>query len=567
MTYSLLLQLLGLLGGLFAVAPPLVIPVWGYGGFRQGADPGAVADRHLFAVILDNTENTSAGIAENCPGISSTSTCQPYKYVDFLHQRCSTRIGVQAYRDADSHIETAFLHTYAGPRTLENRLTWGARNPSGGRCGPHNTDAFLRIDPGDAAFNRYLYENYWAGSNYRDDFPPPYGAFEDNAEILAGVVVGGFGAVSTEYGSGTRPSGFADRVGNSPYHDPTDWETALGIFVNGACAQRCVDMALNGIATGWGYVGACRVIADGRCHAQFQAGDINDQAAIDNVCKAVTGGNLKWLMAERPIFGGRGGYGFMDSETMTVEINTAANLNSYTSGGCAKTKIVDLETSYGEGGPGDVSGGHRVRLAALAFRWLVPDPMTGIPDRVVSFQIAEGRTMTEAPYFFEDTLVPAGAEHPVVPFVWNGAVATSGGGCPAGSGDRGGAVGLLVECVGAAGIYCQQYEHLYINGADYGKTAACLNTSTSSREVVGSWFKRDPISSYRYRLSLQGGEMRSVPYRGVRGGSIALNTCTNAAYCTGSDSLSAQAAPFRADGNERLCGPCGAVFLQEKSPL
>ncbi len=558
--------LLASLSVLFGTVPPLVIPVWGYAGFEQGADPGAIADRHLFAVILDNTENTLASLAANCPGVSVESTCQPYKYVDFLHERCSTRVTLRAYQYADGDDETAFLHTYPSGKTIDNRLTWAATpNPDGKRCVPHNADAMMRMNPADAGFNRYLYRNFWSGSNYRDDFPPPYGAFEDNADVLGGITVGGFREVSTEYGSGTNPSGFADRIGSSPYHDPNDWETALGIFVNGACAQRCVDMALNGVATGAGYIGPCSVISDGRCHAQYDAGDIDDQAAIDHICKTVRGGNLKYLMAERPIFGGRFGFNFMDSETMTVEINTAADLNSHTSDGCAQTKIVDLETSYGEGGVGDVAGGHRIRLAALAFRWLVPNPSTGIPDRVISFQIAEGRTMTEAPYFFEDTLVPVGAEHAVTPFVWNGRVQTVGGGCPAPRGDRGGAMGVLVECVGSAGIYCQQYAHLYIDRQDYGRAAACLNTSTQPKNIAPSWFKGDPISSYAYELALKGGEMTSVPYRGLPSGFIALRTCTNAAYCTGSGSLAAQTVRFRGNETDRVCGPCGVILLQNKS--
>ncbi len=559
---------MSVLGLLLAVVPPLVIPVWGYAGYQQGTDPGAIPDRHLFAVMLENTENSSASLAANCPGVSSSSTCQPYKYVDFLKVFCNTRITLRAYQDADSGIETAFLHTYPSAKTIDNRLTWGATpNPTGRRCAPHDPDAVLRMNAGDAAFNRYLYRSFWAGSNYRDDFPPPYGAFEDDAEILAGVIVGGFGEVSTEYGSGTRPSGFADRAGSSPYHDATDWETALGIFANGACAERCVDMALNGIATGYGYIGACGVIAGGRCHAQYAAGDVDDQAAIDNICKTVTGGNLKYLMAERPIFGGRAGYGFMDSQTMTVEINTVANLYSHTTGGCANTKIVDLETSFGEGGVGDVIGGHRVRLAALAFRWLVPNPLTGIPDRMQSFQIAEGRTMAEAPYFFEDTLVATEAEHPVVPFLWNGRVETVGGGCPSMNGDRGGSIGVLVECVGPAGIYCQQYKHLYVNAADYGKAAACLNTSTRSANIAASWFRGDPISSYQYRLALQGGEMTAVPYRGVPGGLIRLNTCTDRAYCSGENSLATQVAWFKGDDTDPLCGPCGAILLQQNKQI
>ena len=108
--------------------------------------------------------------------------------------------------------------------------------------------------------------------------------------------------------------------------------------------------------------------------------------------------------------------------------------------------------------------------------------------------------------------MPVGAEVSVPKFVWNGSAQTAGGGCPSASGDRGGAVALLVQCVGSAGIYCQQYAHLYINGADNGMTAACFNTSTTSENIASNWFKHDPISSYQYVLALKGGEMTSVPY-------------------------------------------------------
>jgi hypothetical protein len=545
--------------------PPIVIPVAGLGGDRDDPDPGAEADRHLFAAILDNTENSSASLARNCPGVGPDSTCQPYKYVDFLKNFCNTRITRAAYLYATRNDETAFLHTYPGARTSNNRLLWGAiPNPSGPNCAPDNPDAVLRMNPADRAYNSYLYRTFWTGSDYRSDFPPPYGVFEDNASLLAGISVGGFGEVSTEYGSGVRPSGFADRVGNSPYRESVDWETALGQFVNGACAATCLNVALNGVATGSGYVGPCRVISDGRCHAQYQAGMIDDQVAIGNLCRGVTGGNLTYLLAERPIFGGRFGYQFMDSQTMTVEINTNADLYAQTTGGCAHTKIVDAEPSNGEGGTGDVEGGHRVRLATLAFRWLVANSSTGIPDRVISFQYTVGGTRGEVPYFFEDTLVPYGPEHSVMPFAWNGRSETTGGGCPSANGDRGGAIELLAGCVGSAGIYCQQYRHLFINGADYGKTAACLNTSSTSAKIVRSWFTHDPISSYRYQLALRGGEMTSVPYRGVSGGSIALAACTNVRYCTGSGALSSQVVPFKGDGSEAFCGPCGLILLQNK---
>jgi hypothetical protein len=522
-----------------------------------------VPDQHLFAVIEDGGYNSNSKLMANCPGVSSASTCQPYKYVDFLYNSCNTPATLAAYQWADAKDETAFQHVYPNGTTASNRIEYDATpNPSGPDCKPDNANATMRMNAGDSAYNAYLYQTVWSGTNYTNDFPAPYGVMEDQAPIFAGIVVGGSGQVSTEYGSGTTPSGFANQVGNSAYHDATDWETALGIFVNGACGVVCLNMATNSAATGYGNVGPCKVISNGHCHSQYQSGLIDDQADMDNICSTVTGGNLKYLQAERPIYAGRFGLGFLNSQTVTVAINTAANLYSHTTDGCTTTKIAAEEPSYGPGGLGDITGGYAVRLATLAYRWLVPNPATGIPDRVLSMQLSEGATLTEVPYFFEDTLVPVGAETAVPKFVWNGSTVTVGGGCPAADGDYGGAVALLVQCVSSAGIYCQQYQHLYINQTDYGKTAACLNTSTTAESITSSWFKNDPMSSYTSVLSLQGGEMTSVPYQGVSGGSIALTTCTNKKYCTGQSTIATQVAPFKGDGTDQLCGQCGIILLE-----
>ncbi|HEX4012536.1 MAG TPA: hypothetical protein VHX17_01465 [Candidatus Cybelea sp.] len=543
---------------------PPVIPVWGLGGDPQDTDPGAVPDQHLFAVIEDNAYPTNSQLLANCPGVSSTSTCQPYKYIDFLYDSCNTPATLAAYQWADKNDETAFQHIYPNATTQSNRLEYNATpNPSGRNCKPDNPEASMRMNAADPAFNAYLYQTVWAGNDKQNDFPAPYGVIEDQGAIFAGIVVGGSGQVSTEYGSGTKPSGFANQIGNSPYHDATDWETALGTFVNGACGAKCLNMATNSAATGYGNVGACAVVTGGHCHAEYQSGLIDDQADMDNICSTVTGGNLKYLQAERPVYAGRFGFGFLNSQTMAVEINTAANLYSHTNDGCATTKIVAIEPSYGPGGLGDITGGYAVRLATLAYRWLVPNPVTGIPDRVLSMLLTEGQSKTEAPYFFEDTLVPDGAETSVPKFVWNGSKVTVGGGCPSAYGDSGGAVSLLVACVASAGIYCQQYAHLYINQIDYGKTAACLNTSTTTENITSSWFKSDPISSYSYVLSLQGGELTSVPYQGISGGSIAMTTCTNKKYCTGQNTLSTQVAPFKGDGSDQLCGDCGVILIED----
>ncbi|MFY9718204.1 MAG: hypothetical protein WAK16_01040, partial [Candidatus Cybelea sp.] len=313
---------------------PPVIPVWGAGGDTEDTDPGATPDQHLFAVIEDTGYTSNKTLAQNCPGVNSTSTCQPYKYIDFLYDSCNTPATLAAYQWADKNDETAFQHVYPDGTTEANRIEWKATpNPTGPNCKPDNPNASMRMNAGDSGYNTYLYQTVWTGSDYKTDFPAPYGVMEDQGSVFAGIVVGGSGQDSTEYGSGTKPSGFADRVGNSDHHDANDWETALGTFVNGACASTCLNVAINGVGTGYGYVGPCKIISNGHCHAQYQSGDVDNQADIDNICSTISGGNLGYFQSERPIFGGRFGFEFMDSQTMTVKINTAANLYSHTTDG------------------------------------------------------------------------------------------------------------------------------------------------------------------------------------------------------------------------------------------
>jgi hypothetical protein len=300
-------------------AVPPVIPVWGLGGDTQDTDPGAMPDQHLFAVIEDSGYATNTKLAANCPGVSSKSTCQPYKYIDLLYNPCATAVELAAYQWADQNDENAFEHIYPNAKAKSNRIEWMATpNPNGPDCKPDNANSIMRMDAGDSAFNSYLYKNVWNGSNSTLEFPAPYGIFEDHAPVYAGIVDGGSGEVSTEYASGTLPSGFANQVGISSYHDIAEWETALGTFVNGACGAICHNVGLNSVATGAGNVGNCADISNGHCHAQYQSGLIDNQADFDNVCDTVTGGNLQYLVAERPIYAGRFGFDFLNGHTMTV---------------------------------------------------------------------------------------------------------------------------------------------------------------------------------------------------------------------------------------------------------
>lgn len=550
---------------------PIVIGVWapGAGHFCcrvNDPDPGAIADQHLFAGIIDYSPLISgAGITleTNCPGAGASanvSGCTPAHYMNVIHLLCTFSMTLGAYQWANANDENAFLHRYSGMRTSASRDTFA--NPTGQHCIPTSgIGSAYFMNPGDASYNNYLYHTVWTNSQVA---PAPYAIVED-------VMGLGYPAEFTaEFGRGVLLS----RRGNGPGAVGYDWETAHGDFVNGACPTggTCYKMILNSLAGGAGSTpGPCGSspgkIVDGHCYADG-GGIIDDQDAIDNICSTVRGNNLYALQFEEVTHLKKNK--IPGPSWLAYATNTMANLVTHTGDGCRNTVAIDIEFSSGDdstcgkpnGGCGDTSGGIAWRTEALAWRWLVPN-VDGIPDKVEPFDFTIGGTSTEVPYFFEDTLVPSGCEEcPLQKFIWNGSTVTEGDGCPSTHGDTGGAIGIRVECINPGAILCQQYKHLFINKTDYGPAAACLNTSDDTTEnIVASWFLHDPIGTYKYRLALSGGELKSVPYADCCGGTIAIAACSNAAYCTGSTNLAAQTTAFAGDGSDTLAGNSGVILM------
>ncbi len=538
---------------------PLLIPS-GYDGLDprdKYPDAGITPDEYLFQEEVDNNEWAATPSPYPCQP-SAPSGCQVFKYTDMLQMSCDTQAERNAYAWAAASDENAFIHVYPYPRSPQYRF--GISNSLG--CG--SPSSVYLMNPGDAPFNSYLYLNDWTnpGQRYFPGPPtiPQIGIYEDDTKLLGDVVVGKAwkgGRVSTEYGSGFPP-GFANRIGNSSYAQHVDYATALALFTNAACQSKCLPMAYDGAGPSSSDLTACNIIGAGHCHSAYFANFIDDQINFATLCAGLTSQNLRYAEMEVPIL--HYNDAIANAQTLIGMINTFAGVQTHTTDSCRRLVLVDFELGYGPGGVGDMAGGIRVRTLVTAMHWLVPNPETEIPDRVIYKYGRVGRTTAEVPFYFEETLVPYGPEEVVAPFSWNGTTQTVGGGCPSPSGDSGGAISLLVKCVGSAGIYCQQYRDLYINGRGYGPAAACVNTSTISEHIVASWFARDPISTYRYELSLSGGELTSVPYENAPGGRISL-PCTNATYCTGSSSLSSQSVTFHRDGTDTLCGQCGIVLL------
>jgi hypothetical protein len=331
---------------------------------------------------------------------------------------------------------------------------------------------------------------------------------------------------------------------------------------------------------------------------------VNDMDALDDVCSAAdSGGHLQAIAAEEIVFL-KGAQPtampspfYANTQTIVYMINTMSHLVNYTSGPCKNTVAIDVESSGGSfpGLPnyaaGTVGLGIPIREEATALRFLVPDLQTLVPDRMQPFYYQIGATVNprspsdcsvaspyvpcEVPYFFEETIVPQTPEVTVAPFVWNGSTASVGDACPTPTPgpatpppDTGGAVDLVATCVptdpdtGAA-VFRQEYQHLYIDGNDYGPAAVLLNTaSQTSVPIDSAWFSCSgcsPLSDFHFWLALSGGELTSVYYPGYAGGTIAL-PCTSTTYCTGNNTVLGNTTPYPGVIHPAI-GPHSGVIL------
>lgn len=124
--------------------PPAVVPAWILGaghfyGSSPDVDPGATADQHLFAGVLDASATANPSLPPNCPGIGATgnvSSCNPYLYINMLDVLCgSTPLSMDAYVYLNGSAtatpdETGFVHEYASGPTA----TPDPRVSSPGNC-------------------------------------------------------------------------------------------------------------------------------------------------------------------------------------------------------------------------------------------------------------------------------------------------------------------------------------------------------------------------------------------------------------------------------------------------
>jgi hypothetical protein len=331
---------------------------------------------------------------------------------------------------------------------------------------------------------------------------------------------------------------------------------------------------------GSGSPASCDIIIANHCHDSFSTGDIDNtlEAAYHNIIVANTDGNIWGFNLEGPFFN-HSTSAFCLPVQCDIMLNTFANFQNTESGN--NVKLLDLEPGWGtdgSGGAGEPTQGIQTRLFALAAEWLIPDPATGEPDRIIPSRLTIGGTTTEAPTYFELTGIPFAPEHAVASYTWNGGTVTLGGGCPTGSGDSGGIIGLLVKHGGVAvcaadggGVYMQQYGGLQFNGVNYGKAAVLINTSSATTFTIASdWFSGSPITSYSYQLSLSGGEITCVPYNGVNNGdggthcatnnNIFISSCSDTKFCNGSQTVVGNTSAFNGTGT--IAPHSGLILMQ-----
>ena len=228
---------------------PLVIPVWGT------AHPTRALSRTNIFMPSSSMAAARIRASRSRKTARASAAVRPANRTSTLVSLTTSAVTPSRWRHISSPtatMKTGSLHVYPNGITPSNRYVQ-TPNPSGPDCKPDNANASMRMNLGDPALNAWLYKNVWTGTNYKNDFPPPYGVMEDTLSVFAyssrrrrpGH------AVSTEYGSGIKPSGFANQIGNSPYHAATDFESAIGTFINGACGgATCLNMAFNGVAGG-----------------------------------------------------------------------------------------------------------------------------------------------------------------------------------------------------------------------------------------------------------------------------------------------------------------------------
>jgi hypothetical protein len=495
----------------------------------------------------------STNILAACAG-HSTSSCQWYVYGDFDLTVCAynTASTFQAMLNTIPSY-TGLLHIANNPpNSLSNLET---NSSSGGACGgiagPNKGTNGLnyRTNPGDSATNSWMTTNVWGNTSIiptgaaseRDDFNLTY-----NANIWG----------SSEYGSVNWWN-----ISSNSNHAATSYDASLALSAN---AMAPLHFIANGLS---GEVNPCLTVSGGHCLGgnPYSHNFYDNQNRLSDLCSGLSQANMDSLIAEELIYGaGPSGNGFVAYQISAFLHDVTTLALGHTSDNCANAHpmVLDLpnQASY-------------IRTDMLAIKWLACYS-SGAPTNVLLYRYTYGATHTEVSVWPEDQMVPYGCEEPITSvYGFNGTTINQGTQCE-NVGDTGDLLAIIAGPVTGVGcptsttpIYGQQYAYMNMNGSNQGNVAVYLNTDTSAHNLVSGNFVHDPITAYKYEVTLVGDELGSaVPFASASGGTIPMRSyCSNVTYCNGE--LQLEGTVFKGDGTDSIPARSAVILYGPLSTL
>lgn len=582
--------------------PPPVLPVFMYvsdgttncaGGGDRTAYPGAAAMQGAIWAAQACGSNITGTMNTDCGAVlPGGNYCGHSSYIDVIRDFCNgNQYGGNALFSAMVSADVQGFETEWNlqPGSSINNVIQDSS--TGGACTAGTfSNKIVYIDPHDSFARTFVYQNVidcaqegtgtCPDTNFKLFPSTTWQVWEDDMSLLSFPCHANCDVTTQNNGPSQYGNVAAATVGNGSFNVGVSYSGGIGQWINHICPSggNCYHIFFNG-THGGGNEGACSNVVSGHCYGALSgniSGIRDNQNDIDDVCTNLTNVNLTAIVGERP-FMNNNGTSLTSSQNWYYLGNDLADVNSHNSDNCAATKYVMLDPP----GQGTIPASQG-RMLRTAFAWLFPSS-DGSPDRNVIWSYATGGDApTEVPLFPENiNLVPFGPEIPTPKYAWNGVTTDNGSGCPATNGDTGGMVAVNVACSGSDGVFCQQYHHVYYGGVDEGPGAACVNTSTSSQNIVSGWFARggsDPISTYHSVITTTGGEAQCIiqpatgtiqssgkcstgsAFQGLRTFDIS-SACSSATNCGGNVVFGATA--FAGDGTDVLPAQSGILLSSQ----
>ena len=338
-------------------------------------EPTASAYADLDDVVDVNQPASGVNCGTIIPG-------QCYEYQSIPLNICNT-VPERAIWTPQNLVETAFTHVFPGTVSTANRYpnTSPTSNPLPTPCpspavGTTNGGVWNPLDASLATYVNAALANAVS-------FPPGYNLFNDNGFLTGNTMCGSGGSPATsEYGSSVNATGTnaCDQPGTGGASVGVDYDSAVGIFES---RLNTLVFQNGGFNCCGDPTGCSSVVVGAHGHDPYYANCIDNAYAYHNVF-ANANGHTRYILLENAVQHKNltgSGWPIANDVSLGVYVNTVANfVNDPTTTGA---KLVDSEYGFGSSGPGDLSGGYAIRTLITALRWLVPNPATGMPDRLL----------------------------------------------------------------------------------------------------------------------------------------------------------------------------------------